>query len=86
MGEVPVNNCGLILHSQKDASTHFNTLGEKEIGRKTKSVKTASHHSKNKTDTRCHRSKAPYTLQQRTQVTDPGSVVYIDIAMSSNGQ
>ena len=63
----------LHLQSQNAVQTGFNTLHQSEFCR-----------HRNKTDTQCHRSKAPYTLQQRTQVT--GSVVYKDIAMSPNDQ
>lgn len=83
MGEVQVKNWVLSLQSKNAVLTGFNALHQSEIGRNTKKerekkvLKAPSHHSKNKTDTQCHRSKAPYTLQQRTRVTDPGSVVYI---------
>lgn len=90
MGEVYINNWGLLVQSQNAVSSGLNTLHQSEKKEKVnrKVGQTPSQYSKNKTDTQCHRSNAPdpLTLQRRTQVTDPGSVMYMDIAMSPNHQ
>lgn len=59
---------------------------KKKLAEKKKSVRLPHIIPKIKRTHGVTEANAPYTLQQRTRVTDPGSVVYTDIATSPYGQ